>query len=123
MSRVGEWLEVIGLAQYAHAFEFNDVEFDLLGQLYYQMLKDIGVSSAGHRLRIRNAIAKLNPAVPLAKNENVAGAASETPAASAERRQVTVMFSDFVGSTALSARMDPEDLRELFRPIRSASLR
>jgi class 3 adenylate cyclase len=113
MSRVSKWLDTIGLAQYAHAFEFNDVEFDLLGQLDDQMLKDIGVSSAGHRLRIRNAIAKLNPVVPLAKNETVAGAASETPAASAERRQVTIMFSDLVGSTALSARMDPEDLREI----------
>ena len=59
MSRVSEWLEAIGLAQYAHAFEVNDIEFDLLGQLDDQVLKDIGVSSAGHRLRIRNAIAKL----------------------------------------------------------------
>jgi class 3 adenylate cyclase len=106
-------LETIGLAQYADAFHANDIDIDLLGQLDDQILKDIGVSSAGHRLRIRNAIAKLNPAVPLTKNDNVASAASETPAASAERRQVTVMFSDLVGSTALSARMDPEDLREV----------
>ena len=113
MSRVSEWLETIGLAQYADAFHANDIDIDLLGQLDDQILKDIGVSSAGHRLRIRNAIAKLNPIVPLAKDENAAGAASETPAASAERRQVTVMFSDLVGSTALSARMDPEDLREV----------
>jgi class 3 adenylate cyclase/tetratricopeptide (TPR) repeat protein len=113
MSEVREWLEAIGLVQYADAFEANDIDIDLLGQVDDQMLKDIGVSSAGHRLRIRNAIAKLNPIVRLAKDENGAGAASETPAASAERRQVTVMFSDLVGSTALSARMDPEDLREV----------
>jgi class 3 adenylate cyclase len=113
MSRVSEWLETIGLAQYADAFHANDIDIDLLGQLDDQILKDIGVSSAGHRLRIRNAIAKLSPVVPLAKNENVVGAASEAPAASAERRQVTVIFSDLVGSTALSARMDPEDLREV----------
>ena len=113
MSRVSEWLETIGLAQYADAFHANDIDIDLLGQLDDQILKDIGVSSAGHRLRIRNAIAKLKPIVPLAKDENAAGAESETPAASAERRQVTVMFSDLVGSTALSARMDPEDLREV----------
>ena len=112
MSRVSEWLGTIGLAQYADAFHDNDIDIDLLEQLDDQILKDIGVSSAGHRLRIRNAIAKLNPVVPLAKNENVAGAGSGTPAA-AERRQVTVMFSDLVGSTALSARMDPEDLREV----------
>ena len=113
MSRLSEWLETIGLAQYAEAFHANDIDIDLLGQLDDQILKDIGVSSAGHRLRIRNAIAKLSPIVPLAKDENAAGAASETPAGSAERRQVTVMFSDLVGSTALSARMDPEDLRDV----------
>ena len=105
MSRVSEWLETIGLAQYADAFHANDIDIDLLGQLDDQILKDIGVSSAGHRLRICNAIAKLNPTVPLAKDEKVAGAEGETPAASAERRQVKVMFSDLVGSTALAARM------------------
>ena len=78
------------------------------------MLKDIGVSSAGHRLRIRNAITKLSPLVPLAKNDRASAASTEPkPQDTAERRQVTVMFSDLVGSTALSARMDPEDLREL----------
>ena len=78
------------------------------------MLKDIGVSGAGHRLRIRNAIAKLGPVVTICKDES----ALRSPKVSeirdaAERRQVTVMFSDLVGSTALSARMDPEDLREV----------
>jgi SAM domain (Sterile alpha motif) len=101
MSRVSEWLETIGLAQYADAFLANDIDFELLGQLDDQILKDIGVSSAGHRLRIRNAIAKLSQAVPLAKN----GAANDAAGTSAERRQVTVMFSDLVGSTALSARI------------------
>ena len=65
MSRVREWLETIGLPQYAEAFHDNDIDIDLLGQLDDQILKDIGVSSAGHRLRIRNAIAKLNPASAL----------------------------------------------------------
>ena len=114
MSEVRNWLDGIGLAQYADAFEVNDIEFDLLGQLDDQMLKDIGVSSAGHRLRIRNAIAKLGPVVTVSKDES----APRPPKVSeirdaAERRQVTVMFSDLVGSTALSARMDPEDLREV----------
>jgi class 3 adenylate cyclase len=109
MSEVRKWLEAIDLAQYADAFEANDLDIDLLGQIDDQVLKDIGVSSAGHRLRIRNAIAKLGTQV---KNESHAPltAAGET---SAERRQVTVMFSDLVGSTALSGRMDPEDLREV----------
>jgi hypothetical protein len=114
MSEVREWLEAIGLVQYADAFEANDIDIDLLGQVDDQMLKDIGVSSAGHRLRIRNAIAKLSPASPLAKNENTTSAATEPKTQdTAECRQVTVMFSDLVGSTALSARMDPEDLREV----------
>ena len=81
----------------------------LLGQVDDQLLKDIGVSSAGHRLRIRNAITKLGA---LFQSET-AGALMSAGAAAAERRQVTVMFSDLVGSTALSARMDPEDLREV----------
>ena len=114
MSEVRKWLEAIGLAQYAEAFEANNIEADLLGQVEDQTLKDIGVSSAGHRLRIRNAIAKLSPAVPVATNEGAFAPAMEPQARDvAERRQVTVMFSDLVGSTALSARMDPEDLREV----------
>src|SRR6202011_1770084 len=80
-------------------------------QIDDQVLKDIGVSSAGHRLRIRNAIAKL-PLAPVEANASSSNA-PEIPAASAERRQLTVMFCDLVGSTALSARLDPEDLREI----------
>ena len=93
-------------------FYANDIDIDLLGQLDDQIFKDIGVSSAGHRLRIRNAIAKLKPIVPLAKDET-RRAQKAKRADSAEYLQVTVMFSDLVGSTALSARMDPEGLREV----------
>ena len=110
MSEVRKWLEAIDLAQYADAFEANDLDSDLLGQVDDQVLKDIGVSSAGHRLRIRNAIAKLGTRV---KNESTHAPLTAAGETSAERRQVTVMFSDLVGSTALSARMDPEDLREI----------
>jgi class 3 adenylate cyclase len=110
MSEVGKWLDTIGLAQYADAFETNDLDIDLLGQVDDQLLKDIGVSSAGHRLRIRNVIAKLGTQV---KNESTHGPLTAAGETSAERRQVTVLFSDLVGSTALSARMDPEDLREV----------
>jgi hypothetical protein len=103
MSEVRKWLETIGLAQYTEAFEANNIEADLLGQLDDQMLKDIGVSSAGHRLRIRNAIAKLGAAVPLATNDGTFALVREPQIRdAAERRQVTVMFSDLVGSTALS---------------------
>ena len=110
MSEVRKWLEAIDLAQYADAFVANDLDIDLLRQVDDQVLKDIGVSSAGHRLRIRNAIAKLGTQV---KNESAHGPLTAAGETSAERRQVTVMFSDLVGSTALSARMDPEDLREV----------
>ena len=110
MSEVRKWLAAIDLAQYADAFEANDLDIDLLGQVDDQVLKDIGVSSAGHRLRIRNAIAKLGTQV---KNESAHGPLMAAGETFAERRQVTVMFSDLVGSTALSARMDPEDLREV----------
>jgi hypothetical protein len=108
MNVIRNWLEAIGLSQYADAFEANDIDMDLVGQVDDQTLKDIGVSSAGHRLRIRNAISKLSPRATLDTRENVPTAVERT---SAERRQLTVMFCDLVGSTALSARLDPEDLR------------
>jgi class 3 adenylate cyclase len=108
MSEVRKWLESIGLSQYADAFETNEIGMDLLGQVDDQMLKDIGVSIGGHRLRIRNAIAKLT--LPPAAEVNFSPTPTpETPSASAERRQLTVMFCDLVGSTALSGRLDPED--------------
>jgi class 3 adenylate cyclase len=111
MSEVRSWLEAIGLAQYADAFEANEIEMDLLGQVDDQILKDIGVSAAGHRLRIRSAIAKMGLVVPPDAKATAAFNAPEIPAASAERRQLTVMFCDLVGSTALSGKLDPEDLR------------
>ena len=62
MSEIRRWLESVGLGQYADAFETNDIEMDLLRQIDDQALRDLGMMSAGHRLRIRNAIAKLAPA-------------------------------------------------------------
>jgi len=76
------------------------------------VLKDIGVSSAGHRLRLRNAIAKL---APTSIAEGSSEAPTSPPPSQAERRQLTVMFCDLVGSTALSTRFDPEELREEIR--------
>jgi len=105
MSEICKRLEEIGVGQYADAFEANEIGMDLLGQVDDRMLKDIGVSIGGHRLRIRKAIAKL------VANLSPTAPPQETTAASAERRQLTVMFYDLVGSTALSARFDREDLR------------
>jgi class 3 adenylate cyclase len=111
MSEIRNWLEASGLGQYGDAFEANDIDMDLLKQVDDQMLKDIGVASAGHRLRIRNAIAKLATAPVAEVNVSSTTSSYRTTAASAERRQLTVMFCDLVGSMALSARLDPEDLR------------
>jgi class 3 adenylate cyclase/tetratricopeptide (TPR) repeat protein len=111
MSEVREWLQAIGLPQYADAFEANDIDMDLLRQVDDQMLKDFGVASGGHRLRIRNAIARLGAPPTPDPGATATASAREPAASSAERRQLTVMFCDLVGSTTLSTKLDPEDLR------------
>jgi class 3 adenylate cyclase len=111
MQQIAEWLEKLGLAEYAQRFAENGIDFSVLPDLTDQDLKEIGVI-LGHRRKILRAIANLEieGSLPAAASAApVKTAATET----AERRQVTVMFSDMVGSTALSARMDPEDLREV----------
>ena len=104
------WLGRIGLAQYAEMFRANDIDIELLGRLTNDDLKDIGVASFGHRKKLLEAIAELAGVVPVSPQPALI---EPTAHDVAERRQVTVMFSDLVGSTALSARMDPEDLREV----------
>jgi class 3 adenylate cyclase/tetratricopeptide (TPR) repeat protein len=103
------WLSGIGLSQYAEMFRANDIDIELLGRLTNDDLKEIGVVSFGHRKKLMEAIVVLPGAVPASPQP---ASEPKTPD-SAERRQVTVMFSDLVGSTALSASMDPEDLREV----------
>ena len=92
MSEVRNWLEGIGLGQYAEAFEVNEIDMDLLRQVDDQMLKDIDISTAGHRLRFRNAITKLEPTPSEANASRLIVASKD--AAVAERRQLTVMFCD-----------------------------
>ena len=104
------WLRGIGLAQYAEMFRANDIDGEMLGRLTNDDLKDIGVASFGHRKKLLEAIAELAGAVPVSPQPGLIEPKAHN---AAERRQVTVMFSDLVGSTALSARMDPEDLREV----------
>jgi class 3 adenylate cyclase len=109
------WLRGLGLGKYEAAFRENEIDESVL--LTHDTLKEIGVTAVGHRLKLLDAIATLR-ADPGAKAPTVdATTTSTAPSASpedrAERRQVTVMFSDLVGSTALSVRMDPEDLREV----------
>ena len=110
MSEIRKWLEAIGLGRYADAFEANDIDMDLLRQIDDQALRDLGMTSAGHRLRIRNAIAKLATAPAVEVNLSPTTPTHETTAPSAKRRQLTVMFCDLVGSTALSGKLDPEEV-------------
>jgi class 3 adenylate cyclase len=107
---ITHWLRGLGLEQYAPAFRENDVDAEVLAELTADDLISIGVTSVGHRRKLVAAIAALGADTPA-----VATAASHDALASAdaERRQLTVMFCDLVGSTALSARLDPEDLREV----------
>ena len=112
MQQVADWLEKLGLGQYAQRFAENDISFSVLPDLTDQHLKEIGVS-LGHRLQLLREIAELTSREKEAPKPTVATAASAALQETAERRQVTVMFSDLVGSTARSARMDPEDLREI----------
>ena len=110
MQQVMDWLGKLGLGQYAQRFAENDISFSVLPDLTDQDLKEIGVS-LGHRRQLLRAIAELTGREKDAPT--VATAPSAAQQDTAERRQVTVMFSDLVGSTALSGRMDPEDLREV----------
>src|SRR5215471_6119129 len=110
MQEVADWLAKLNLGQYAQRFADNDIDVSVLHYLTDTDLEKIGVS-LGHRRKILAAIAEL-PGTSLRKDAP-AHAVESKPQETAERRQVTVMFCDLVGSTALSARMDPEDLREV----------
>jgi len=99
---ITEWLEKLGLRQYAQRFAENDISFSVLPDLTDQDLKEVGVS-LGHRRQLLRAIAKLPRPEEDPPKAAVTTTASAAPQDTAERRQVTVMFSDLVGSTALSA--------------------
>ena len=107
MEQIADWLKKLGMSEYAERFAANDIEIDILPELTDHDLERLGVS-LGHRRRILRAIRELG---------GRAQAASQTATAApgrhdnAERRQLTVMFCDLVGSTALSVKLDPEDLR------------
>ena len=102
------WLRGIGLEQYAQTFRDNAIDADVLCDLTDEHLRELGLP-LGARLKLLRAVAALSTGQTPVSPEITTPA----PRTDAERRQVTVMFSDLVGSTALSARMDPEDLREV----------
>src|SRR5215467_16165268 len=105
------WLRSLGLGKYEAAFRENEIDETVLPSLTAEDLKDLGVGLVGHRCKLLDAIAALRPEASAPTPLSDASPASDKAARdTAERRQVTVMFSDLVGSTALSARMDPEDL-------------
>ncbi len=107
---IAAWLRELGLERYLEAFRENEVDAQILPKLTADDLRDIGVIAVGHRRRLLEAIAALAaPGLPPA----AAGAAVTARPAEAERRQLTVVFCDLVGSTALSAKLDPEDMREV----------
>ena len=103
MQQVSDWLEKLGLGQYAPRFAENDISFAVLPDLTDQDLKEIGVS-LGHRRQLVRAITEL-----AGREKDPPKAAIAAPRDTAERRQVTVMFSDLVGSTALSATLIVSD--------------
>src|SRR6516164_8487160 len=111
------WLRSIGLGKYEAVFRENDIDETVLPSLTHENLKELGVASFGHRVKLLDAIAALRSDAsdrgPSSELKTAPAATSAAPEDRAERRQVTVMLSDLVGSTALSARMDPEDLREV----------
>ncbi len=114
---IAAWLRGLGLEQYGQLFRDNDIDGEILCGMTAEDLKELGISSFGHRRRLLNAITALGGEPPM--RDTAQSATSATPAPippptiEAERRQLTVMFCDLVGSTALSTRHDPEDLREL----------
>jgi class 3 adenylate cyclase/predicted ATPase len=105
---IAAWLHSLGMQQYEGAFRANAIDSAILAELTAEDLRDLGVNLVGHRRRLLAAIAALR------SDDRPASAAPTdhpAPALAAERRQLTVMFCDLVGSTELSARLDPEDLR------------
>src|SRR5215475_5942927 len=108
---VGSWLGSLGLDQYEDLFRENEIEADILPELTDQHLKDLGVP-LGHRLRLLRAI-----------REFATGTQPDSelrPQNNPERRQLTLMFCDLVGSTALTAQRDPEDMADLIRAFQGA---
>ena len=117
---VADWLRSLGLEQYEPAFRDNAIDGTVLLRLTRDDLKDIGVTQIGHRRKLLDAIAALGgrptrSAIDPTSSPPTASPAVKSAPSGAERRPLSVMFCDLIGSTALSARLDPEDLREVIR--------
>ena len=112
---IGRWLRGLGLERYEQAFRKNEIDLRVLPELTADDLKELGVAAIGHRRLLLKAIADLAAGAARAAAEDVPAASPANATAEAERRQLTLMFCDLVGSTPLSTRFDPEDLREIER--------
>ncbi|WP_284736154.1 adenylate/guanylate cyclase domain-containing protein [Dongia deserti] len=119
------WLRTLGLERYEQAFRENGVDEEILPRLTAEDLKDIGVTAVGHRRKLLDAIASLRQGSRAAVSETSpetkeTAEARAGRAVEAERRQLTIMFVDLIGSTALSNRIDPEEMREVIRAYQNA---
>ena len=110
---IADWLRGLGLERYEQAFRENEIDLRILPELTADDLKELGVAAIGHRRLLLKAIADLAAGAGRAAAEDVPAASPTNATGEAERRQLTVMFCDLVGSTALSTRLDPEDLRAI----------
>jgi len=113
---IAAWLRGLGLERYEATFRDNEIDWLVLPKLTGDDLKDIGVAAVGHRRKLLEAIAELSGGSAELRGPPVseeAGLSHPPDPTSAERRLLTIMFCDLVGSTALAARLDPEDLREV----------
>src|SRR5215472_17426603 len=118
MKGIAEWLASIGLSEYAQRFADNGIDLSVIRDLTEQDLKDLGVL-LGHRRKILRAIAELDGVAPVP----IETATEPVARDEAERRHLTVMICDLVGSTALSARLDPEDMRAVIDAYHAACAR
>src|SRR5689334_21273908 len=110
---IGSWLRGLGLERYEQAFRDNEIGLRVLPELTADDLKELGVAAIGHRRLLLKAIADLAAGAGCAAAEHAPAAPPANTLAEAERRQLTVLFCDLVGSTPLSTRFDPEDLLEI----------
>jgi class 3 adenylate cyclase len=118
MKGVAEWLASIGLSDYAQAFANNAIDLSVVRDLTEQDLKDLGIL-LGHRRKILRAIAELDGVAPATTETATEPVLRGEP----ERRHLTVMICDLVGSTALSTRLDPEDMRAAIDAYHAACAR
>jgi class 3 adenylate cyclase len=120
---VSDWLRTLGLERYATVFRENNVSTEVLPGLTAEDLKELGVTSVGHRRQLLNAVARLRDNSDLNQRGSTIGPDDDVPVRSrqsaGERRQVSVMFCDMMGFTQLSSRLDPEDLSEVIRGYQS----